>query len=136
MGKPEVKKLSLETIVETVRRLSDVEAARSVLPFAVGAVLIVSGRVEKVVKRDGQCKLVIESGEVSGFFIFADCPGELENLTKLHIRRNSRVTVRGSLVSFGNRAINLSACRCSVAVGAKLEQVGTQKKRKRKLNKT
>jgi hypothetical protein len=51
-----------------------------VLPFVVGAVINISGKVEKVVKRDNQCKLVVEPGNVPGFVVFADCPGELENL--------------------------------------------------------
>ena len=84
---------------------------KSVLPFKVGAVLDIAGKVQKVVKRDGQCKLVIEPGDVPGFVVFADCPGELENLTKLNIRKGSLVSVRGKFQTFGAAAVCLSDCR-------------------------
>ena len=61
-----------------------INLVKSVSPFAVGAVLDVAGRVQKVVKRDGQCKLVIEPGDVSGFIVFADCTSDAETV------RNSR----------------------------------------------
>lgn len=111
MGKPKVEKFSLTTIAATVNRLSDVEAARSVLPFAVGAVLNVSGKVQKVVKRDGQMKLVIEPDNVPGFLVFADCFIDAEEIKARKIRKNSLVSVRGRLQSFGNRAVCLSLCR-------------------------
>jgi hypothetical protein len=81
------------------------------LPFVVGAVLDIAGKVQKVVKRDGQCKLVIEPGNAPGFVVFADCPGELENLTKLNIRKGSLVSVRGKFQTFGAAAVCLSDCR-------------------------
>ncbi len=100
-----------EAIAETVRGLSDVTAARLTLSFAVASVLEVSGTVQKVVKREDFCRLVIEPGDVPGFLVFADCPGKLENLGKPIIQKGSRVTVRGSLVSFGACAVCLSNCR-------------------------
>ena len=112
MRKPDIRKLSIETIVEAIRR-SDVKTARIELAFAVSAAVEVSGTVQKVVRRDGGSKLVIEPDEVLGFVVFADCPGELEtNNNQLYpiIREGSRVTVRGSLVSFGGRAFSLSDC--------------------------
>ncbi len=85
--------------------------AKSVLPFVVGAILDIAGKVQKVVKRDGQCKLVIEPGNAPGFVVFADCPGELENLSKLNIRKGSPVSVRGKFETFGAAAVCLSDCR-------------------------
>jgi primosomal replication protein N len=90
---------------------------KSVLPFKVGAVVELTGKVTKRVRREGECKLVIEPGDVPGFVVFADCPGELENLTKLNIRKGSLVSVRGKFLSYGAKAVCLSDCR--------LEQVGT-----------
>ncbi len=110
MRNPTINKLTSGTIAETIRR-SDVKAARVELAFAVGAAVEVSGMVRKVVKRDGLCKLVIEPDEVLCFVVFADCPGELENLIKSKIRKDSRATVRGSLLSFGACAVNMAACR-------------------------
>jgi hypothetical protein len=81
------------------------------LPFVVGAVLDIAGTVQKVVKRDGQCKLVIEPVNAPGFVVFADCPGELENFGKLSIRKGSFVSVRGRFASYGVRAVCLTDCR-------------------------
>jgi hypothetical protein len=58
-----------------------------------------------------------EPGDVPGFVVFADCPGEVENLTKLNIRKGSLVSIRGKFLSYGAKAVCLSDCR--------LEQVGT-----------
>ena len=106
-----IRRFSLETIADTVRRLSDLNAARLELAFAVGVILEVSGTVRKVVKRDGSSKLVIEPGDVPGFVVFADCPGELENLKKHKIRKGSRVTVCGKFETFGAAAVCLSDCQ-------------------------
>ncbi len=84
---------------------------KSVLPFKVGAVVELTGKVTKRVRRDGQCKLVIEPGAVPGFVVFADCPGEVENLTKLNIRKGSSVRVKGKFQTFGAAAVCLSDCR-------------------------
>ena len=47
--------------------------ARVDLSKLVGAAVDVSGKVLKRVKREGQCKLVIEPVDVRGFVVFADC---------------------------------------------------------------
>ena len=107
MDKLKIEKFSLTAIADAVRG-SD---AKSALSAVVGAVLDVSGKVRKVVKREGQCKLVIEPGEVPGFVVFADCPGELENLRKLKIRKGLTVAIRGELQTFGAAAVCLTDCR-------------------------
>ncbi len=84
---------------------------KSPLPFVVGAVLDIAGKVQKVVKRDGQCKLVIEPGNAPGFVVFADFTSDAETLTKANIRKGSSVAVRGKLFSYGARAVCLSDCR-------------------------
>ncbi len=87
MKKGTLEKFGVETIADALEG-SDVPSARVALSFAVGAAVDVSGTVLKRVKRDGQCKLVIQPGaSVPGFVVFADCPGELENLVKLRIRK-------------------------------------------------
>jgi hypothetical protein len=110
MGKGTIEKFGLKAIADAVRG-SDVLTARDRLSQVVGAAVEVSGKVQKRVKRDGQCKLVIEPGDVPGFVVFADCPGELENLTKLNIRKGSSVAVRGKFQTFGAAAVCLSDCR-------------------------
>jgi hypothetical protein len=116
-----LEKFGVETIADALEG-SDVPSARVALSFAVGAAVDVSGTVLKRVKRDGQCKLVIQPGaSVPGFVVFADCPGELENLVKLRIRKGSLVRVKGKFQTFGASAVCLSDCR--------LQQVATLKKR-------
>ncbi len=84
---------------------------KSMLPFAVDAAVDVSGTVQKRVKREGQCKLVIEPGDVPGFVVFADCLSDAETVIKRKIRRGSPVRVKGKLQSFGASAVCLSDCR-------------------------
>ncbi len=59
MGRGKIEKLGLKTIADAVRG-SDVASARDRLSVFVGAAVDVSGTVQKLVKRDGRCKLVIE----------------------------------------------------------------------------
>jgi len=88
------------------------------LPFTPGAVPDVSGKVQKVVKRDEQCKLAIEPGEVvPGFVVFADCQGDAETIRNSKIRRGSSVSIRGKLQSFGAAAVCLSDCRLQMPEG-------------------
>ena len=84
---------------------------KSTMPFAVGAVLDIIGKVQKVVRRDGQCKLVIEPGNAPGFVVFADCFYDAEIVINRKIRKGSAVSVRGRFASYGARAVCLSDCR-------------------------
>jgi hypothetical protein len=111
MKKTTLEKFSVLAIVEQIGAVG-VESARSELAF--GSFLDVSGKVQKVVKREGLCRLVIESDNAPGFVIFADCPGELEKIKAHKIRRGSLCSVRGRLHSFGGRAVCLSDCRLQV----------------------
>jgi hypothetical protein len=110
MGKGTVDKFGLKAIADALDG-SDVLTARRILSAVVGAVVEVSGTVQKRVKRDGQFKLVIEPGDVPGFVVFADCLKDAENFTKLHIRKGSSVAVRGKFETFGASAVCLSDCR-------------------------
>jgi hypothetical protein len=110
MKKGTIEKFGLRAIADAVKG-SGVPSARAALSFAVGAAVDVSGTVQKRVKREGQCKLVIEPGDVPGFVVFADCLSDAENLTKLHIRKGSSVRVKGKLQTFGALAVCLSDCR-------------------------
>ncbi len=110
MGKGTVEKFGLKAIVDTLDGL-DVQAARDRLSAVVGAVVDVSGKVQKVVKREGQCKLVIEPGDVPGFVVFADCLSDAETVRNSKIRKGSLVSVRGKFQAFGASAVCLSDCR-------------------------
>jgi len=108
--KLEIEKFGLRTIADAVRG-SDVKLVRSSLSFALGAVLDIAGKVQKVVKRDEQCKLVIESGEVPGFVVFADCLSDAKTIIRRKVRKGSAVRVIGEMQSFGASAVCLSNCR-------------------------
>ncbi len=110
MKKPKLEKFGLSAI-QTVLSNSDIETARKSLAFAVGAVVDVSGKVLKLVKREGQCKLVIEPGDVPGFIVFADCRTDEKAVISRKIRKGSPVRVKGKLLTFGASAVCLSDCR-------------------------
>ncbi len=111
MGKGTVDKFGLKAIADAVRG-SDVLTARVALSQLVGAVVDVSGKVQKRVKREGQCKLVIEPGaSVPGFVVFADCEADAEKVRARKIRKGSLVSVRGKFQAFGASAVCLSDCR-------------------------
>jgi hypothetical protein len=115
-----IEKFGLRAIADALDG-SDVATARENLSQLVGAAVEVSGTVRKRVKRDGQCKLVIQPGDVPGFVVFADCLKDAEKLRKAKIRKGSRVSVRGKFQTFGASAVCLSDCR--------LQQLATQKKK-------
>jgi hypothetical protein len=111
MDKRKLERFSLDAILDALNG-SDVIKARLALSAVIGADLEVSGKVEKRVKRDGQCKLVIQPGEsVPGFVVFADCWSDAETVRARKIRKGSFVSVRGKLLSFGSSAVCLSDCR-------------------------
>jgi hypothetical protein len=109
MSKPKIETFGLAAI-QAVLSNSDIETARKSLAFAVGAAVDVSGKVQKLVKRDGQCKLVIELGDVPGFVVFADCLSDSETVIKRKIRKGSSVRVKGKFQTFGASAVCLSDC--------------------------
>ncbi len=110
MGKGTIEKFGLKAIADALEG-SDVLTARDSLSQVVGAAVEVSGKVQKRVKRDGQCKLVIEPGDAPGFVVFADCRSDAETVTNSKIRKGSSVSVRGKFETFGAAAVCLSDCR-------------------------
>jgi hypothetical protein len=111
MRKGTLEKFGLKAIADALRG-SDVATARVSLSQLVDSAVEVSGTVLKRVKREGECKLVIEPGAgVPGFVVFADCQADAEKLRKAKIRKGSLVSVRGKLQTFGASAVCLSDCR-------------------------
>jgi len=110
MKKGTIEKFGLQAIADAVKR-SSVPSARVGLSQLVGAAVDVSGTIQKVVKRDGKCKLVIEPGDVRGFVVFADCRADEKTVISRKIRKVSFVSVRGKLASFGASAVCLADCR-------------------------
>jgi hypothetical protein len=111
MGKGTVEKFGLKAIADALDG-SDVATARVSLSQLVGAAVEVSGKVQKRVKRDGQCKLVIEPGaSVPGFVVFADCWSDAETVRVRKIRKGSFVSLRGKFQTFGALAVCLVDCR-------------------------
>jgi ribosome-associated protein YbcJ (S4-like RNA binding protein) len=111
MGKGKFERFTLAAIADAVSG-SDVQSARDSLSQLVNSAVEVSGTVQKRVKRDGQCKLVIEPGaSVPGFVVFADCTSDAETVRNSKIRKGSVVSVRGKFETFGAVAVCLSDCR-------------------------
>jgi hypothetical protein len=110
MKKGTIEKFGLKAIADAVK-CSGVPSARADLSFAIGAAVDVSGKVQKRVKRDGLCKLVIEPGNAPGFVVFADCLSDSKTVIKRKIRKGSPVRVKGKFQSFGASAVCLSDCR-------------------------
>ncbi len=111
MGKGTVERFGLKAIADALARAADLQSARDSLSQLVNSAVEVSGKVQKRVKRDGQCRLVIEPGDVPGFVVFADCQPDAEKVQARKIRKGSLVSVRGKLQSFGASAVCLSDCR-------------------------
>jgi hypothetical protein len=121
MGKGTVERFGLKAIADALARAADLQSARGNLSKLVNSAVEVSGTVLKRVKGDGQCKLVIQPGDVPGFVVFADCRTDAETVTNSKIRNGSSVAVRGKFQTFGAAAVCLSDCR--------LQQPATQKKK-------
>jgi hypothetical protein len=111
MGKGTVERFGLKAIADALARAADLQSARENLSKLVNSAVEVSGTVQKRVKRDGQCKLVIEPGDVPGFVVFADCLTDAAKVTARKIRKGSLVSVRGKFQTFGATAVCLSDCR-------------------------
>ncbi len=110
MGKGKLERFTLAAIADALSG-SDVATARDNLSKLVNSAVEVSGKVQKRVKRDGLCRLVIEPGDVPGFVVFADCWSDAETVTNSKIRKGSLVSVRGKFQTFGASAVCLSGCR-------------------------
>ncbi len=121
MRKGTIEWLGLKAIVGALAQSADVQSARVSLSQVVGAVVEVSGTVQKRVRREGLCRLVIEPDDCSGFVVFADCTSDAGEVEARKIRKGSLVSVRGKFQTFGTAAVHLSDCR--------LQQVATQKKK-------
>ncbi len=109
MKKPKLETFGL-TAIQTVVTNADIQTARQSVAFAVGATVGASGVVLKRVKRDDQCKLVIAPDNVQ-LTIFADCKGDAETVIGRKIRKGTKVSITGKLLSIGNQSICLSNCR-------------------------
>ncbi len=110
MGTGTLERFTLATIADALDG-SDVLKARADLSQLVGVVVEVSGMVQKRVKRNGECKLVIRSGDVPNLIVFADCRVDVAEVEARKIRKGSVVSVRGKFSTFGAAAVCLSDCR-------------------------
>jgi hypothetical protein len=110
MKKGTIEKFGLKAIADAVKR-SDVRSARVDLSQLVGAAVDVSGKVQRRVKRGGECRLVIEPGDVPGFVVFADCRTDEKAVISRKLRKGSFVSIRGKFHTFGASAVCLSDCR-------------------------
>ena len=114
------------TIVDAVSRL-DLQSARTALSSATGAIVDVSGRVRKLVRRDG-CKLIIEPDDPTDLIVFADCQGDAEIVRNSEIRKGSLVAVRESFNHSARRRFVCPIADC----GKNRKETRTQKKHRTK----
>ncbi len=110
MRKGTLERFSLTAIADALDG-SDVATARRSLSQLVNTAVEVSGTVQKRVRREGECKLVIEPGDVPGFVVFADCGADADTVRNSKIRKGSSVRVKGKFQTFGAVAVCLSDCR-------------------------
>ncbi len=110
MRKATNKKFGLTTIADAITRFDDLPSAREAMSFACGSTLEISGKLLKLVRRDGQFKLVISPDGLDDLIIFADCQTDADNIKARKIRKGSPVQVRGKFRTFGRDAVCLSDC--------------------------
>jgi hypothetical protein len=110
MSKPKIETFGLTAIQTVLNNATDLQTARDSLVFAVGATVGASGVVLKRVKRNEQCRLVIAPDNVQ-LTVFADCKTDEASVIKRKIRKGTKVSITGKLLSFGNQSICLSNCR-------------------------
>jgi hypothetical protein len=110
MKKAKLETFGLTAIQTVLSNATDLQTARDSLAFAVGATVGASGIVQKVVKRNEQCKLVIAPGNVQ-LTVLADCKSDEQTVISRKIRKNSKVSITGKLLSFGNQSVCLADCR-------------------------
>jgi hypothetical protein len=110
MSKPKLETFGLTAIQTVLTNATDLQTARNSLAFAVGASIGASGVVLKRVKRSGECKLVIQPDSVQ-LSVFADCKADENAVISRKIRKNSKVSITGKLLSFGNQSVCLADCR-------------------------
>jgi len=110
MQRLKIERFDLPAITEALTECVDLASARASLSSAIGAAVEVSGSVEKRVRRDGKCKLVIRPNE-SKLIVFADCISDAATVQARKIRKGSSVSLRGKFQTFGFSAVCLSDCR-------------------------
>lgn len=103
------QKFSLQIITNAVSS-SGLESAKAELSFARGSMMDISGKVQKVARREGIYRLVVEPADVPGFVVFADCLADAEKVKARKVRKGSLVSLRGRFESFGSAAVCLSDC--------------------------
>ncbi len=91
--------------------MAKTEQKKSILPFKIGAVLDIVGKCQKVVKRNGLCKLVIQPENAPDFIVFANCSDDVETVRARKIRKGTSLSVRGRFASYGSKAVCLIDCR-------------------------
>ncbi len=75
--------------------------ARDSLSELVGASVDISGKVQKLAKREGQCKLVIEPDDESGFVVFADCLSDAETVNMRLLTKPTLFRLEGKFQALG-----------------------------------
>ena len=101
--------ITLGTVSEAVADTTDIAGARERLKYLIGRKVILPGAC---VKRHEHLKLWLESGEAS-MKVFAEFTRakDAERVVERKVRKRSKVSVIGELVSLGYQAVCLNNCR-------------------------
>lgn len=105
------RSLTIQEIVDVTREKS-LNAAREILYKQIGAIVEVSGTVEKKIVRHEHLKLLIQPKDIA-FSVFAEFTDEkeAENVINSKIRKGSKVELSGQFLASGTSAANLNYCR-------------------------
>jgi predicted PP-loop superfamily ATPase len=119
MKNNKIKTIGLTTIETSVSN-SDIETARESLAYAIGATVGVTGVVLKRIRRDNECRLFI-APDNNRLTVFADCASDAQTVISRKIRKGSKVSITGKLLTFGHQSVNLSDCRLQGKTAMKLQ---------------
>lgn len=110
MTKPQTQKtLTITEIFESIQTLGLDQTRQNYQAFT-GARITVSGKIEKIIKRGGQIKLLIQA-EMKVICDFSEKADFL-----LHIKKGQTVSVSGNFQSFGFESICLDKCQVGIKI--------------------
>lgn len=95
--------------MQTVKKSDSITDARQTLTKAIGAVLTATGKVLKTKKTEPVKFAIIAEDSKQNVLIFAETALTQEQARAQKLRKGSKVSISGKLVSFGFGGINLTA---------------------------
>jgi predicted ATP-grasp superfamily ATP-dependent carboligase len=109
MRNQKIETFGLTAIQSVLTNAENIETARAALSCAECETVDVCGKIEKRVRRDEQCKLVIKPDNAT-MQVFADFKADEQTIIKRGLRKGSNVSLHGKLLSFGYQSVCLTDC--------------------------